>query len=170
VGEKFRRGWRVAVTAVIIFCAVSFNIGGIIQTLEGFDYLAGENRENFLSGRCGFYMAQKFLNEKTPADSRVLMVFTNHTLYLERDAVYDSFFEASAFLLAAEGGADAAGLYELARDMGITHVHVFHMFEEKTWPNYEPRTKSVFYEFIMRYCSPVYKDPLNDIYELAGPE
>ncbi|HUU56918.1 MAG TPA: glycosyltransferase family 39 protein [bacterium] len=169
-GRRGRAAWRFGVVAVVIFAALAYNVGGLMDTLEGFDYLAGRDREQFLAERCGFYMAQRFINEKTAADAKILMVFTNHTLYLERDAVYDSFFEASAFLLAAEDGADAAGLYDLARRGGITHVHIFHMFEEKAWPNYESSTKNTFYEFVNTYGTRVYGDPLNDIYELVPVE
>jgi hypothetical protein len=169
-GPRSRAVWRLGVVAVVIFGGLAYNVGGLIHTLEGYDYLAGQGREQFLRERCGFYMAQSFINEHTPADARVLMVFTNHTLYLEREAVYDSFFEASAFLLAAEGGADAADLYDLARRWGVTHVHLFHMFEEKAWPNYRERTKTTFYEFLGRYGVRVYADPLNDVYELAAGE
>jgi len=170
LGAAARAAWRFAVAALIIFTALAYNVGGVFHTLEGFDYLAGESREQFLETKCGFYMAQKFINEKTPPGSKVLMVFTNHTLYLERDAVYDSFFEASAFLLAAEGGADAAGLYALARRWGITHVHVFHMFEKKAWLSYAGRTRGVFYEFIEKYCRPLYRDPANGVYEVLPVE
>ena len=44
------------------------------------------------------------------------------------------------------------------------------MFEEKAWPNYDERTKKVFYEFLARYGTRVYADPLNDIYELPAAE
>jgi 4-amino-4-deoxy-L-arabinose transferase-like glycosyltransferase len=167
LGSVARGAWRAAVVVLIIFTALAYNVGGVFHALEGFDYLAGESREQFLETKCGFYLAQKFINENTPPDAKILMVFTNHTLYLEREAVYDSFFEASAFLLAAENGADAAALYELARRRGITHVHIFHMFEKKAWPSYNKRTKNVFYEFIEKYNKPVYRDPLNDVYELS---
>jgi len=174
-GALARGLWRFGVAALIMFTGFAYNVGGILHTLEGFDYLAGEGREEFLEEKCGFYRAQKFIDENTPPDAKVLMIFTNHTLYLQREAVYDSFFEASAFLLAAEGGADARGLYELARRWGVTHVHIFHMFEDKAWPYYEKRTKAVFYEFIEKYTTPIYWDPpvpphLNDVYELSAAE
>jgi 4-amino-4-deoxy-L-arabinose transferase-like glycosyltransferase len=169
-GARGRAAWRVGVVAVVIFAALAYNVGGLMHTLEGFDYLAGEDREKFLTEKCGFYMAQQFINNETAPDAKVLMVFTNHTLYLERDAIYDSFFEASPFLLAAEDGADAAGLYELARKWGVTHVHVFHMFEAKAWPSYSRGTKITFYEFLARYGTRIYADPLNDVYELRAPE
>jgi hypothetical protein len=165
-----RAAWRAGVVAFIIFTGLAYNVGGVFHTLEGFDYLAGESREQFLETKCGFYLAQGFINERTPPGAKVLMIFTNHTLYLEREAVYDSFFEASAFLLAAETGADAEDLYELARRWGVTHVHVFHLFEKKAWSSYKKRTKKVFYEFIEKYCRPRYRDPLNDVYELSPVE
>lgn len=170
MGSASRAVWRAAVVALIIFTALAYNVGGVFHSLEGFEYLAGESREQFLETKCGFYLAQKFINENTPPDAKILMVFTNHTLYLERAAVYDSFFEASAFLLAAENGADAAALYELARRWGVTHVHIFHMFEKKAWPSYSKRTKNAFYEFIEKYNTLAYNDPLNDVYELYRTE
>lgn len=174
-GEAALRGaargfWKWAVVVLVIYTGLAYNVGGVFHTLEGYDYLAGESREQFLETKCGFYLAQKFMNENTPPDAKVLMIFTNHTLYLERKAVYDSFFEASAFLLAAEKGADAAGLYELARRWGVTHVHIFHLFEKKTWPYYSKRTRNVFNEFVEDYCRPIYRDPLNDVYELSAAE
>ncbi|UCH78692.1 MAG: glycosyltransferase family 39 protein [Candidatus Coatesbacteria bacterium] len=165
-GAWGRATWRAAIVAVFIFSGVAYNIGGLVHTLEGFDYLAGQSREGFLDEKCAFYRAQMYLNEDTPPDARVLMMFTNHTLYLEREAVYDSFFEASAFLLAAEEGADAEGLYRLAREWGVTHVHLFHMYEERAWASYSVRTKNAFFDFLARYTRPAYKDPANDIYEL----
>jgi hypothetical protein len=169
-GEAARGVWRAGLVVLIIFTGLAYNVGGVLHTLEGFEYLGGESREQFLKTKCGFYLAQEFINENTPPDAKVLMIFTNHTLYLEREAVYDSFFETSAFLLAAEEGADAAGLYELARRWGITHVHIFHMFEKKAWPSYSKRTKNAFYEFIEKYNKSIYRDPLNDVYELSPAE
>jgi len=159
-----RTAWRITVVAGITFTGLAFNIGGLVNNLSGFSYLAGRDRETFLENSCGFYRAQKFINEELPADAKILMIFTNHTLYLKKDAVYDSFFEASPFLMAAEEGADAEGLYRLARRWGITHVHVFHYY--KAWGNYPPAVKEIFYRFLVRYSKPVYRDTLNDIYEL----
>jgi len=169
-GARGRAAWRFGVVAVVIFAALAYNVGGLMHTLEGFDYLAGQDRETFLAEKCGFYMAQRFINEETAPNAKILMVFTNHTLYLEKDAIYDSFFEASPLLLAAEDGADAADLYDLAREWGVTHVHIFHMFEEKAWPNYEAGTRTTFYEFVATYGTRIYADPLNDIYELRAAE
>lgn len=169
-GSRARNVWRAAVCAVVLFTGVSYNVGCVFQTLEGYDYLAGQGFVPFLRDKCGFYAAQEFINERTPPDAKVLMLFTNHTLYLKRAAVYDSFFEASPFLLAADApGAEPQDLYRLARRWGVTHVHVFHMFEEDSWPYYSKRAKSVLYEFLGEYCISVYRDPLNDVYELLPP-
>lgn len=168
-GAKLRAGWRLFLWVLITFTGVSYNTGAVVHTLEGYDYFAGQDRERFLAEKCGFYLAQKFINERTPRDAKVLMVFTNHTLYLRREAVYDSFFETSPFLAAAaRPGACPEDLYRLARRWGVTHIHVFHMFEEKTWPYYGREAKSVFYEFLSVYGRPIYRDPLNDVYELVA--
>jgi hypothetical protein len=99
----------------------------------------------------------------------VLLVFFSHTLYLERDAVYDSFSEASAVLIAAENAGDPGELYDTVKGWGVTHVQVNHDYEATTWPYYKPRARRVFYDFLERYGSLIYKDRWNEVYELRRP-
>jgi hypothetical protein len=92
----------------------------------------------------------------------------NHTLYLEREAVYDSFLEASPLLMAAEKADGGDELYALARRWGCTHVHVYHAYEDDVWPYYEPRARTNFYDFLGRFGRVVYKDEGNEVLELVG--
>ena len=169
LGNKARVGLRVALVIGVCFAGFAYNIPGLNESLTGYQYLAGMTAEDFLIWNNGVYMAEKYINENTPADAKVLMIFTNHTLYLHRPAVYDSFFEASPFLMAAEKGADARALYNLACRWGISYVYIYHYFEKKAWREYTPETRERFYDFIRRYCTPVYQDPLNDVYILTPP-
>lgn len=169
LGRKTRAGLRIALVVLVCFAAFAYNILSLNQALTGYEYMTGMPAEYFLMSNFGVYMAQKYINENTPPDAKVLMIFTNHTLYMHRPAIYDAFFEASPFLLAAEKGADGRALYDLARRWGVSHVHIYHYFEKKAWREYTPETRQRFYDFIQRYCTPVYQDPLNDVYSLNPP-
>ncbi len=160
--------WRAFVVVAVLALGLSYNAGSILDTLPGHRYLFWMDREAFLSRRCPFYPAQSFINRELPGDAKVLMLFTNEILYLERPAVYDSFLEASAFLLAAEKAGDVGELYRFARERGVTHVHVYHFYEGRVWPSYSTHAREVTYDFVQRYGVVVYEDEYNDVYELVS--
>lgn len=164
-----RRLWRAALCVTVPVVSFPYVGGAIFKSFDGHDYLVGVSAENFLLKRCSFYRAQKFINEELPRDAKVLMVFTNHTLYLERPAVYDSFLEASAFLGAAERARSGEDLYRLARRWGVTHVHVYRGYERRTWPYYKAEARATYYDFLRRFTVLVYEDQFNGVYELLGP-
>ena len=165
-----RRLWRSFVIVGAFLVSVPFFAGALLGATANYTYLFAPGRDAFLRSRVGFFAAQEFINEELPADAKILMVFTNHTLYLERDAAYDSFLEASALLLAAEKAKDGAELYALAREWGCGYVHIYHSFEPEVWPYYAPRARDVFYDFVRRYGVLIYQDRLNEVYEIAGGE
>ena len=165
-----RRLWRSFVLVGAFLVSIPFFAGALLGATANFTYLFAPDRDGFLRSRVGFFAAQEFINEELPADAKILMVFTNHTLYLERDAAYDSFLEASALLLAAEKAKDGAELYALAREWGCGYVHIYHSFEPEVWPYYAPRARDVFYDFVRRYGVLIYQDRLNEVYEIAGGE
>jgi hypothetical protein len=173
-GEWPRRVWRAFAVIAVFVVSVPYFAGALLTATTGHLYLAGMSRERFLKNYVGFYPAEDFINKELPADAKILMVFTNHTLYLEREAVYDSFLEASALLLAAEKADDGDELYALARRWGCTHVHVYHSYEGLVWPYYAPRAREVFYDFLQKYGVVVYQDEnrlnrvMNRVYELVG--
>jgi hypothetical protein len=127
------------------------------------------SREEFLDHRYPYYRAQQFINETLPAEANVLMVFVNQVLYMERAAVYDSWPEASAFLLAAEEAAGPRELRELAHSWGVTHVFVYRREENRLWPHYAPRAREVFDDFLRRGAVLKYEDDASEVYELATP-
>ena len=165
-----RRLWRSFVIVGSFLVSIPFFAGALMGATANFTYLFAPDRDAFLRSRVGFFAAQEFINEELPPDAKILMVFTNHTLYLERDAAYDSFLEASALLLAAEKAKDGAELYALAREWGCGYVHIYHSFEPEVWPYYAPRARDVFYDFVRRYGVLIYQDRLNEVYEIAGGE
>ena len=163
-----RRLWRGALVVLVLGASFPYVSAFIYDSLPGHLYLAGMSRDDYVESKCRSYAATKFINAMTPADAKVLMVFTNHTLYLEREAIYDSFFEASPFLLAAERASAGRELYELARRWGATHVHVYHPYESQVWSFYDARARENFYDFLRRFTVVVYRDDANGVYEVCG--
>ncbi len=167
-GGGARRIWRAFLVVGVLAVSLPYVTGSLFRALPGHGYLIGEvDARTFVRNYCGYYRAQEYINEKLPPDAKVLLVFTNQTLYLERPAIYDSFFEASAFLLAAEKAPDGAALYRLARRWGVTHVHYYHYYEKDVWPAYRPRAREVFVAFLQKYAVPVYEDRFGVLYELV---
>jgi len=163
-----RRLWRSVVIIGLFLVSVPYFAGALLNATSDYRYLFRPDRDQFLKSRVGFFAAQDFINKELPTDARILMVFTNHTLYLERDAVYDSFLEASPLLLAAEKAENGDELNALVRGWGCDYVHIYHSYEPKVWPYYTPHARQVFYDFVRRYGVVVYQDRLNEVYELAG--
>ena len=166
--DWFRRFWRLGVTVLLFPLSIPYFAGGIIGFVPVAPYLLNTDSELFLVNNVGFSDAQVFINRELPADAKILMVFMNHTLYLEREAVYDSFLEASPLLMAAEKADGGDELYALARGWGCTHVHVYHAYEDDVWPYYESRARKNFYDFLGRFGRVVYKDEGNEVLELVG--
>ena len=64
-----------------------------------------------------------FVNSELPADARLLMLNTNQRYFCERDALADSFFEASQIAAwLAPAGHDPATLRRLLAERGVTHL------------------------------------------------
>lgn len=163
------RAWRAFVTIAVLALGFSYVGGPIFDSMPGHVFLTGMSRDEFLAYRCPYYRAQLFINSQLPDDATVLMVFVNQVLYMERPAVYDSFPDASAFLLAAENAADAEELYDLARSRGATYVFVYTREEDRLWPSYTRGARDVFYDFLRRYTVSAYEDEASRVYEIVTP-
>ncbi|UCH78693.1 MAG: glycosyltransferase family 39 protein [Candidatus Coatesbacteria bacterium] len=167
-GSWTRRLGRVVVVGGLIAVSVPSFSGVMLGGTFGYAFFLNGDYEGFLRENVGMYPAQEYINAKLPAQAKVLMVFTNHTLFLEREAVYDSFLEASPFLLAAEEARDPRELYDLAREWECTHLHVYHFFEGRVWPYYSPEARRNVYAFFERYGDVRFRDSQNEVYELVG--
>jgi hypothetical protein len=64
----------------------------------------------------------RWANQALPADARVLLLDTNQRFFLERDALADSFFEASQLADWLAGADDADAAAARLRERGVTHV------------------------------------------------
>lgn len=167
-GNWRRRVGRAVFAGGLIVVSVPSFSGVMLRGTSGYPFFVNGDTTGFLRENVGLYPAQEYINAELPADAKILMLFTNHTLYLEREGVYDSFFEASPFLLAAEEARNPRELYDLAREWGCTHVHIYHIYEMGVWPYYAPEARRNVYMFLERYGDVRFHDPLNEVYELIG--
>lgn len=158
--------WRAAAGIAVVAFAIPFLIPAIFSSFPRQAYLASEDQEGFLRRWAAFYLPQEFINEELPPDAKVLLLYYNETLYLERDAAYDSFPEASALLLAAEEGRSEAELYDLIRGWGVTHVHAYYYGEPRLAGAYSKEALARVRSTVALHGVVVYEDNYGKVYEL----
>lgn len=161
-----RRASRVLVAGAVIFVAAAMVGPADFAVLPRHVYLSGMPQREFLRRWVAFYPAQEFMNEQLPSDAKVLLLYYNQTLYLERPAAYDSFLNASALILAAEKTRDEAGLYGLVRSWGVTHIHVYRYGEPRLEGYYSAEAVERVRAFASRFGVVLYEDPYGKVYEL----
>jgi hypothetical protein len=162
----FRRVWRPLVAVAAVTVAAAMVAPADLATLPRHTYLGGMPQKEFLRRWAGFYPAQEYMNERLPPDAKVLLLYYNETLYLERPAAYDSFLSASALMLEAEKVRDEAELYDLVRGWGVTHVHVYGHGEPRLESFYSAEAMERVRAFVSRFGAVLYEDPYNKVYEL----
>jgi hypothetical protein len=74
----------------------------------------------------------EYINENLPQDSKILMLFDNRTLYLERPWIVDGTFEVSRICTAFAEAKSMESLHKKWRDMGVTHI----LFNKTYWSGY----------------------------------
>ncbi len=67
----------------------------------------------------------RYINERTPRDSRVMMLNTNQGFFCERDYIADSFFEASQLGALLSRCTDKLQLRQLLKELRITHILIW---------------------------------------------
>jgi hypothetical protein len=167
LGTAWARGiWRAAAGTAVVAFAIPFLIPPIFSSFPRHVYLASDDPASFLRGWAAFYLPQEFINGELPPEAKVLLLYYNETLYLEREAVYDSFPEASALLIAAEEGGSEAELYELLRGWGVTHVHAYYYGEPRLEGAYSKEALARVRSLVARYGAVLYEDGYGKVYEL----
>lgn len=165
-GAQLARIWRALVALAFVVVAGAAVVPADLATLPRQLYLGGMPQQEFLRRWAAFYPAQEFMNRELPGDAKVLLLYYNETLYLERSAVYDSFLSASAILIGAEKARDEADLYELVRGWGVTHVHLYFHGEPRAEGFYSKDALARIRSFLSRYGVVLYEDPYSKVYEL----
>jgi hypothetical protein len=156
----------MAAGAAVVAFAIPFLIPAIFSSFPRQVYLASDDQEGFLRRWAAFYLPQEFINEELPPDATVLLLYYNETLYLERAAAYDSIPEASALLIAAEEGCTEAGLYDLMRGWGVTHVHAYYYGEPRLEGAFSAEALARVRSTVAQHGVVIYEDSYSKVYEL----
>jgi len=104
----------------------------------------------------------RFVNDRLPADARVLLLNTNQAFFCDREFVSDSLFEASQLNALLLETRDDAELRALFARLGVTHV----LERRLNWGIDYPK------HFLLargpgRLLSPIYSDEKAVVYEIA---
>jgi hypothetical protein len=86
------------------------------------------------------------------------MIFNDHLLYLEREAIYDSFFEASETLNHVATLDSASEVADYVDSLGATHILTGRFSQSYFWSHYDPATVALWYAYLRGYTQEVYND------------
>ncbi len=160
---RLRGTLRTAVSVVLIAAAVAF--GYAVNTVlccysagDAIMYILTRDADEYLSRVMPVYPADKFVNDNLPEDAVILMIFNDHLLYLERPAIYDSFFEASQTLTSVAKLKNASEVADYVEGLGATHIFTGRFAESYFWSHYEPATRVLWEGYLEGYTTVLYDD------------
>lgn len=98
------------------------------------------------------YSAVKFINDKLPADAKVLMVGDERSFYLKKRFIVSSVYDKNALVEYASASKDGADLYARLRADGVTHLLINTAEAIRLGRGYrmfywDARARGVFYAF-----------------------
>jgi hypothetical protein len=158
----FKRRWvRNAVTVLLVGGPIIFNYAIIAKTTYyvtayGVETLVPAEPEVFLERLANPYPVDRYINENLPEDAVILMIFENHLLYLEREAIYDSFFEASGTLTAVSELENPAAVADYVESLGATYILTGRFGAPAFWKYYEPATRNLWITYLDGYTTVIF--------------
>ncbi|UCH77789.1 MAG: glycosyltransferase family 39 protein [Candidatus Coatesbacteria bacterium] len=163
LADRFRGGVRAAVSVALIGAVLVFGyvVNGptvFFYTTEAIKYVVSRDADSYLKSMAPPYPVNKYINESLPAEAVILMIFDDHLLYLERPAVYDSFFEASETLNHVAGLNNPAEVADYVDELGATHILTGKFAISYFWSHYEPHTRALWEEYLRGYTTRIYDD------------
>lgn len=165
-GEVGRRVSRGVFAFLIVAAGYVLNWGLLGDAAFALKYVITRDKDGYLSTYVGVYPVNKFINKNLPADARILMIFENHLLYLEREAVYDSCYEASETLLAVQRLNTEAEVARYVEGLGVSHILTSRWQFEYFWHYYDPATRALWERYLARYTVPIYDDGSYELREI----
>ncbi len=171
--DSFRGGLRTAARGVIVALVLAFgyfiNFGQVVSCVQWLSQYAVEDGDRFLTRVARAYAADKFVNRELPPDARVLMVFDNTLLYVDRPAVYDSFGEAAQLFLAVRKMNTAGEVATYVDGLGVTYILTNNMAAEYFWKYYDRTTRDLWQLYLSEYTAVVYRDANCDVRVINRP-
>ncbi len=159
----FKGTARAAVSFILIGAVVVFGyaVAGsatCLYVIEAVKYLLTRDADEYLMRMAPVYQADKFVNESLPQNAVILMIFNDHLLYLERKAIYDSFFEASETLTHVATLRGPAEVADYVEGLGATHIFTGRFAMDYFWSHYEPATRVLWEMYLYGYTDVIYDD------------
>lgn len=160
---RFKGTLRTATSVVLIAAVVAF--GYAVNTVlccyfavDAIRYILTRDADEYLTRVAPVYPADKFVNDNLPEDAVILMIFNDHLLYLERPAIYDSFFEASQTLTNVAKLKNASEVADYVEGLGATHVFTGRFAEDYFWSHYDRATRVLWEGYLDGYTTVLYDD------------
>lgn len=148
----WKRIWlRIFLWMVIGLGVVVVDLPTIRYCLEGIIYIGPKRSEAALMHYAPCYQFHKYINATVPRGARVLMLFDNHLLYNEADAVYDSFFEASSVIMPTENFNTTKELADYINKLGIRYIFLSSGGARYFWGNYDGTTRLLWERYMEDY-------------------
>jgi len=160
---------RAALVGVVLVAGYGLNVNVVGDAGQALEYLAAYNPTEYLRLLVGVYRADEFINKSLPGNARVLMIFENRLLYLDRPAVYDSFFEASETLLAVQRMQSPDEVAAYVHGLRATHLLTSRYQLNYFWHYYEPATRQLWNLYLAEYTRVLYDDGQFEIRAVEGP-
>jgi hypothetical protein len=163
VAARFKGFARAAITFILVGSGIAFayatagpGVGYYVP--DAVSYIMTRDAENYLLRTTPVYPADKFVNETLPEDAVILMIFNDHLLYLEREVIYDSFFEASETLTRVAELNTPAEVADFVEESGATHVFTSRFASSYFWSHYDRSTRVLWEAYLRGYTEEIYDD------------
>jgi len=133
-----------------------------------------QTREEFLTEKVPNYQAFNYINNKLPADARLMFFWDNRGYFCDRPKIGDSVIEAPSMIELVHDAGSAEAFRLTLAEMGVTHV----MFNKLFLTRFPPHTTSeedkrrfdadfkTFENFLERYCEPLFEADWATVYAL----
>jgi hypothetical protein len=156
-----RPGWRTIIGAVLIGAVITFGyaVDGYTMSwyaIDAVQYIFTHDRDAYLLKRAPSYAPDKFINDNLPKDAVILMIFQNHLLYLDRETIYDSFFEASETLKNIAALESPAAVADYVDGLGVTYILTGRFAENYFWSHYDRATRVLWNAYLNGYTYPIF--------------
>jgi len=153
--------YRTVIGVVLIGAAITFGyaVNGYTiswYAIDAVQYIFTHDRDAYLMKRASSYVPDKYINDNLPEDAVILMIFQNHLLYLERETIYDSFFESSQTLQTVAGLKNPAAVADYVDGLGATYILTGRFADSYFWSHYDHATRVLWNAYLQGYTYPIF--------------
>jgi len=133
-----------------------------------------QTREEFLTEKVPNYQAFNYINNKLPADARLMFFWDNRGYFCDRPKIGDSVIEAPSMIELVHDAGSAEAFRLTLAEMGVTHVMLNKLFLTRFPPHTTSKEDKrrfdadfrIFENFLERYCEPCFEADWATVYAL----